>query len=548
MAGKRIARRPMRGLEIKEDRVAALKVVQSDGTEIPLVDAGSPYGDGLTQAGYTNFILQNVSEARMEKHQIVETFGESYVFFFGEAPRFLDVQMVVINSHDFNWEAEWWENYERYFRGTRLVEMGARLYMFYDDNIVEGYMLSSQAVKVSDQPFLVQMNFRLFLTGYRNITFVGDPQFPIRANVALPEGIGARDPNSRDALITTLQDAALAQARAEGLTDNEALLQNGGSFGQHSRLSNFLRSVPGSGALQPTTVELIETLNGPVTFYAESDGLPLRSKIADNRDEYLGLSGEITTTPNFETGSLGLPPLQAGTIRSQQEVENLHAAVIDRLRKAGANVDSPDALTALGLMPFLQSGGISGLGSGSSRQWGATYSYTPRSGSSFGTSTTSSTATTSNPSLSTKDQSPLGSVFGGGASAGLSTRATTQGGGDKNYGYVSAFAEGPGFGQAGYGDYGGNGFGSGQGGAGDPGYKSPELFTYEGVFSNQGAYSRFNKPRRNNTVFGSGTSDRVGLGASSGGSSGRASHRVEGKPTSFAIISAEGSLPFNDLF
>ena len=78
-------------------------------------------------------MLQNVQEAHMEKHQIVETFGESYIFFFGEAPRFIDVSAVIINSHDFNWEAEWWDNYNRFLRGTKSVEQGARTYLFYDE-------------------------------------------------------------------------------------------------------------------------------------------------------------------------------------------------------------------------------------------------------------------------------------------------------------------------------------------------------------------------------------------------------------------------------
>src|SRR5688572_3607223 len=136
-AGNRVARRPTRGLEIKEDTYAAIKVILSDGGELQLVDSSSRDGGS---SGYSNFILQSVTEVRMEKHQIVETFGAAYIYFFGENPRFLDVQAHIINSHDFNWEAEWWENYEQNFRGTRLVEKGGRLYMFYDDNIVEGYM------------------------------------------------------------------------------------------------------------------------------------------------------------------------------------------------------------------------------------------------------------------------------------------------------------------------------------------------------------------------------------------------------------------------
>jgi hypothetical protein len=560
VGGRRIARRPLRGLEVKEDRVAAIKVVQSDGTEIPLVDAGSPYGDGQTQAGYTNFIIQSVTEARMEKHQIVETFGESYIFFFGEAPRFLDVQMVVVNSHDFNWEAEWWENYERFFRGTRLVEMGARLYMFYDDNVVEGYMLNSQASKTADQPLMVQMNFRLFLTGYRNITFVGNPQFPIRASVVLPDGVDLRDPSATDSLVSNLRDLARNDALAAGASDAEGVLasQEGG-FTDRTRLSNYLRSAPASGAASPSTVQLVEQLDGTDELTVVSRAGALRGKIAENRDEFLGIANESVGSTSFEQGTLGIPPLQAQTIRTQQEVEDLWQESINRMGLLGADIDNPAALRDLGLMPLTGAGGAgggvggigAGVGGGSGFGAGFGASFTPSAGASFGTSLTNSSVA-ANADFDQQASDPLGAVFGGGATAQVSTRATVQGGGDKAYGYESSFASGPGFGKPGYGDYGGNGHGSGQGGEGDPGFKSPDLFSYEGVSDNEAAFSRFNKPKKNNTVFGAsgsaGTGGRIGLGMSSTGSAGGASSSIAGKPSSFSIISAGGSINFAESF
>lgn len=189
-AGAVSVRRPLRGLEIKEDTYAIIRLIQVDGTEIPLVDSGS--ANGQTTA-YANFLLQTVQEVRMEKHQIVETFGEPYIFFFGEAPRFLDVSAVLVSSNDFNWEAEWWFNYENYLRGTRSVELGARTYLFYNDNIVEGYMLQAQSVNTAEQPLSVQLSFRLFVTNYANISFVGETSFPTRSLVNLPEGISLQD-------------------------------------------------------------------------------------------------------------------------------------------------------------------------------------------------------------------------------------------------------------------------------------------------------------------------------------------------------------------
>jgi hypothetical protein len=178
--GARSARRPLRGLEIKEDTHAVLKVVDMVGRPVPLVDAGSLTGK-VQQT--TNFILQSVQEARQEKHQVIETFGLPYIFFYGEQPRYLDCAAVLINSLDFNWQAEFWENYENNFRGTKCAESGSRVYLLYDDNIVEGYMINAAAAVDAMNPMAVQLSFRLFVTTYRNCSHIGDPKFPIRMGV-----------------------------------------------------------------------------------------------------------------------------------------------------------------------------------------------------------------------------------------------------------------------------------------------------------------------------------------------------------------------------
>lgn len=475
---RRTARRPTRGIEIKEDRPALLKVIRVDGREIQLFDSGGVSdgtGDkdpglfGVSSGGgigkttnYTNFILQSVTEARMEKHQIVETFGQSYVFFFGEAPRFIDVSVQLINSHDFNWKAEWWANYDKYFRGTKLVEMGARLYMFYDDNIVEGYMIQCQAVDVADQPYIVQMNFRMFLTNYRNITSIGQTEFPVR---------------------------------------------------------------------------------GYTTQLASDNAQLRRTLISDNVDEYIGSPAGLTVTS------------ETGAIQNQQEVEDLHTAVVAGVNEAGGDANSPQALKDMGLAPkfppvggatyepvpgeedvptgldalsefvSFNKGGGGGAGDGNSGSLGAV----------FGASA---------------------SISGGGGGFRISTRASVEGAGDKEWGYRSDYDSGPGFGGPGYGDLGGNGHGAGGGEEGERGHRDPNLFSFEGVADHKGAFARFNSPTGSSTVFDTRDPEnrsrrgrsrtsrnaRVRPQASTSGGSGGASFHVHGRPSPHTLVSVSGTL------
>lgn len=176
-------RRPVRGIQVKEDTFAVIRVMGPDGNFMSVIDAaGEEFSEvtgGNVTTTYANFFVQAVSEQRQEKQQIVETFGDSWIFFFGEAPRMLQVQGYLLNTADFNWRAEFWENYDRYFRGTRLVELGARLYLMYDDIIVEGYLINASANEsAAPNSEVIQFSFQMFVTGYTNVSRLGDPNFP----------------------------------------------------------------------------------------------------------------------------------------------------------------------------------------------------------------------------------------------------------------------------------------------------------------------------------------------------------------------------------
>lgn len=166
-------RRPVRGIQIKDDTYATIQVRQANGIAIPLFDAGSPSdtGKGIRNS---NFLINSIQEQRAEKQQVILTFGEPYIFFFGEQPRMLTINGTLLNTEDFNWRAEWWENYDRYLRGTQCVRQKARVYLSWDDVVVEGYVTQSSAVESSEAPYLVQFSFQMFLTNYQNISGVGD--------------------------------------------------------------------------------------------------------------------------------------------------------------------------------------------------------------------------------------------------------------------------------------------------------------------------------------------------------------------------------------
>lgn len=180
-------RRMTRGIVLKDDSFATLRVVTGGNSPVKIVDAGSrrmepgstssymQIGEKRATDLYSNFLITQVQEERMEKQQIVETFGEAYIFLYGERARIISITGILANTFDFNWEAEWWYNYENFLRGTKCVEADARVFLSYDTTLVGGYIISSAATKLSQERNYVQFQFNLFVTSYTNFSDIGNP-------------------------------------------------------------------------------------------------------------------------------------------------------------------------------------------------------------------------------------------------------------------------------------------------------------------------------------------------------------------------------------
>lgn len=584
-AGLTNVRRPLRGMEIKEDTYASIKVIRADGSEVPFLDSSSATGESRA---YSNFILQSVQEARMEKHQIIETFGEPYIYFFGEAPRFLDVQAVLINSHDFNWEAEWWANWERTLRGSKSVEQAARTYLFYDDNVVEGYMLMAQAVKLSTEPFQVSLTWRMFVSSYRNVSFVGDPNFPVHASVDLPPDVSLTDADAFGELTQAYRSVSDVQGQYAAWDDEVNRNAKPEQFGSRGRLADTLRRGTRSIAFPGSVQAYIDYLRSSnqqdlpdLDTFDRLHSRPLRSLIADNADEYTG-SGN--TSVDYLHGTL--PEVFDPRIRGQLEVDDLFKEAISWMACFGADINSYTALNSLGMGVNFGAGVGVGIGFGvgvtAGVGSGATFGAVAREGVGFGGSpgagfgwgagagsgftsgmfagpgtygsagsqsgrSANGFAPAGAPPSNAFSPGQLGVVADAGVlfSAGAGTRKSglaqqnpfDTGFGDPLYGYPSPYG-GPGFGQSGYGDYGGLGFGASFGATGDPGYLPPSDFTFAGEEDERSDLERLLAPKPG---FGTGFGG-VGAADSYAGQGAGSSVYVGGSISAFAMFAAPGTL------
>lgn len=138
-------------------RVYGTKITKKDGKteKTPDYDFIPPY---------TKFILESVQESRQERSQIIETFGDFYVFFFGERPPIFNYTGTLINSQNINWVQEFNYYYDQFLRGTKCVDKNARIVLTYGNVQVEGFILGFGSNMDAIMEHGVKVNFSVVIT------------------------------------------------------------------------------------------------------------------------------------------------------------------------------------------------------------------------------------------------------------------------------------------------------------------------------------------------------------------------------------------------
>lgn len=342
-------RRPLRGIEIKEDTYAVLKVIDSLGNETPLIDSSSPVElDGVGQSThYSNFVLIGVTEQRAEKQQIVETFGEDYIFFFGEQPRILNFNAVVINTNDFNWKSEFWENYEKTFRGTRLLEQNSRLYIYFDDVVVEGYMLQAQQVGEATNPYHLPLSFSMFVTNYAFLSNVGSVFIPPRESEfttalggAVLDDLGPYDPESAGASLTDPSQVpqtvgAGGGGSLTGFLAQASAFSGNATFSIQQTLENIKNRFFGTRIVAAEGVGnqlALADVQNQAQFQKPTRGLPIHQM----RDEFVESEG---LQPEFDRDELS----RVQDVLSARDPKELEQQARKQLSDLGVTVGRPSS-------------------------------------------------------------------------------------------------------------------------------------------------------------------------------------------------------------
>jgi len=111
----------------------------------------------------TKFFLEQVSEAREEKVQVIDTFGEWVAFFFGRKPEVYSYSGTLLNARNHDWKNEFQFNYDNYLRGSQAVKHRSTMVLQYDDVMVEGYMMNCAISQTANADKSVPFQFTLLV-------------------------------------------------------------------------------------------------------------------------------------------------------------------------------------------------------------------------------------------------------------------------------------------------------------------------------------------------------------------------------------------------
>ena len=187
-------RRPLNGLRPNKNYYAT--IMSPNGM------LNSSYIDAKKLTNFNNnFLVQSMTFSRDEKMQVIETFGENYVYFFGNRSPVANFRGLLLNSQTFEWFAEFDTNYVNSFRGTRAAARGQEITITVDGVIYYGHIHNVSYDLNSEQPQSLGVSFSMHVAKVQHLT---DPTVIKNKAKSVAEILDEVSNSGADSLLNTL--------------------------------------------------------------------------------------------------------------------------------------------------------------------------------------------------------------------------------------------------------------------------------------------------------------------------------------------------------
>jgi len=236
--------------------LASIKLI--DPKKVKKTDNGGKGTAGLVPE-FSKFFLESVQESHQEKYQIVETFNDFYTFFYGERPPVYTFSGTLLNLKNYNWMNEFLYYYSNFWRGTKAAELGARVFLTYNYQQIQGYVLniSTNVNALTDKaaPFSIQV-----LVTKRLIFSGNNADGHIRDNLLPKTDTGLINQNAstfKKALVSGYLKGNRPASSLTGITDSNK--DRGINTQQGSIQSTLIDQFPGGNKVAKSWAELSDS-------------------------------------------------------------------------------------------------------------------------------------------------------------------------------------------------------------------------------------------------------------------------------------------------
>ena len=143
--------------------------INLDQIEAPAIILIQSLANSSVQYITNKFLLQSVTKPRMERFQIVETFREARLYFFGQRTKVYAITGQLLEGLDLNadegdfetrdqyrWATSLQTLYDTSLRGSQLATSGNIATLIFEKALMTGYPLQLQTTRTAESPFLTQ--------------------------------------------------------------------------------------------------------------------------------------------------------------------------------------------------------------------------------------------------------------------------------------------------------------------------------------------------------------------------------------------------------
>lgn len=162
------------GPETASDSLAQSRVLTEQYFDEDAATLWLSSGETDLVSAYGRFFMQSIVEQDTEKYQVVETFTDFYVFFYGRRPPIYRYSGLLINDPNYRWVEDMKFMYDNYFRGSAASELGATTMVQYEGRQVFGQVLGFSIQQDAVNHKAVPFSLDVLVLDYQAIKFSDD--------------------------------------------------------------------------------------------------------------------------------------------------------------------------------------------------------------------------------------------------------------------------------------------------------------------------------------------------------------------------------------